>query len=276
MLDTCPVSVPSLFRELLDDLALVAGAATVGDVVERASRDPLVGALAVPAQDLEQLTVRTRSLPPGRLSIVLSATPTGLRDAVAAAEAIPAVRIDRIQVGHARHLSVATLLDCIEDALDGRRVPAYVELPVRPSAQLLEQLLPSRFGAVLRTGGPWSDEGRELPIAETLTLLANACVPFVVEMTDAVDVFSTSRRGVRSIGFLNLLLATDAAVDGADREELVQILRAGGSELVEAVEELDPRVRRRLGSIGVTDVDRAVRGLVEVGLLSSKALVRTA
>lgn len=284
MLDTWSVNVPPLFRDLLDDLALVAGVATVDEVAagagngaRRAAADRAVGVVVVPAADLAALGARTRSLSPGRLPVALSVgAPEALRAAIATAEGIPAIRIDRVQVACPRTAAPAALLGLIDDALDGRRIPTYVELPSRRRADLLEELASSRFGALVRTGGPWTDSGRELPIAETLIWLVRACVPFVAESGDAVDVFSTSRRGVRSIGFLNLLLATDAAIDGAESDELVQVLSAGGDELVDAVACLDPRVRRRLGSITVPDVDRAARGLVSLGLLPREALVRTA
>ena len=115
----------------------------------------------------------------------------------------------------------------MERALAGRRVPVFVELPRdarRP--EIVEALSSTDFMAKLRTGGVRADlHPDEKELASAVASLAAEGVPFKATAGLHHAVRNTDPdTGFEQHGFLNLLAATGAALDGADEARLVTLL----------------------------------------------------
>ena len=153
----------------------------------------------------------------------------------------------------------------------GETPTVYVELPrdSRRSA-LIEELAGTPYVAKLRTGGVRADlHPDEAELAAAIVAMVGAGVAFkataglhhAVRNTDPVT-------GFEQHGFLNLLVATDAALRGADAEVVAGWLaERDDARLATRAGNLDPRVREAFRSFGTCSIDEPVAELAALGLL---------
>lgn len=265
-------ATPVLFERLLDDASLV-GELTVPDALSthdqhRGSRHPgMIGSLVVPVTALDELAHLTSAEAVASLGITLVVDDVAsARSALAAAEAAPALWVEALDVVLPGDVDPVAVPRELEFAV-AQGVPTYVSTPYddRREALLLE-LAGSGLAATMHVGGRAGHRTHDAAIARALVSLADAGLPFRVTGIERALAAADTRPGYERTGVLNLLVATDAARDGADAEELRQILTVADDALLDAVVFLDPTVRSHLRSVGVVDVEGIVEDLVVHGL----------
>lgn len=152
-------------------------------------------------------------------------------------------------------------------------VPVFVELPQQdPSAPWLaaaDEVAAADLPIKLRTGGV---DAHQVPAAATLAAWVDAALDRETPFKCTAGLHHAVRHtvdGVDQHGFLNLLLATRAAFDGAGREEVVAVLEQRDVDaVVTAATEADlAGARRWFTSFGSCSVDEPAADLRELGLL---------
>jgi hypothetical protein len=173
-------------------------------------------------------------------------------------------------------LAIVDLVQQIEKALDGRRVDVAVEVPrdARRDA-VLDALAGTPYRAKFRTGGvragmyPDEDElaGSVLAAARAgVAFKATAGLHHAVRNTDP-------ETGFEQHGFLNLMLAADAAARGAGRPDLIRLLaERDGARVAGQVRALGAErtaaARRLFTSFGTCSITDPLRELTSLGLLA--------
>lgn len=243
-----------IFSELFDETAPDRGRRTLRTAVavhERHRGGPfrhVVGALAVEAEDLRTLAALIADGAHGPLSITLGVPgPDDLAKTLAAAEALPGVQVERVVVDLHPGEDAASVVAAIRRELGGRAMPHAV-----------------RLSGEVKGGfaGGLSD------LAVDLTTVVAAGAPVEVAGVDRAVSDGGAVPWAEKTGVLNVLLAADAARDGADIDEVQQIL-AISDGLMEAVLLLDGRVRDVLPAIGTAHLDDIVHDLADLGLVSA-------
>lgn len=174
--------------------------------------------------------------------------------------------------GNARRVVAAVDAARAEGALD-EDVPVYVELPAaEPSYAWLaaaDEVAAAELRLKLRTGGL---EREAHPVAATLAAGIDAALdretPFKCTAGLHHAVRHTSDEGFEQHGFVNVLLATRLAFDGASREEVVATLeQRDATALVAAAGAADlAGARRWFTSFGSCSVHDPLHDLTTLGL----------
>jgi hypothetical protein len=268
-----------LFTELIDDAALLSpGGADPARAVAEHRRHraawyaDLVGPLVVPDHALvavgrvagaEPVAVRVvASGGAGGLTALARRTVSGVR--VVAVET--ALRdLDGLSANAARVVAAAAELD--------PEIRVHVELPYAPGwVGAVEEVEAAGLFGQLRTGGT-ELTGPPPPrrLAEQLSVLVEADLGFTA--TGGLEHPWPSGDAEAPYGFLTVMMALDALIDGMDVTEAEELLRsAERRRLAAAVEGWDDgarqRIRRRLRSLASSSVAQSVEDLVELGLLT--------
>lgn len=266
-------ATPALFERLLEDDSASAGGLRVPDALARHGRRQrsahlgMVGSLVVAAQALDALAASTSGDATESVGVTLVvADPASAAPALAAADAVPALRVDALDVRLPAGLAPGEVPEALRFAVE-RRVPTYVSVPYDDRRDpLLRELPGTGLAAVVHAGGRDAEHPGAAHLAAALVSLADAAVPFRVTGIDRALARADARPGHDRTGVLNLLVATDAAWDGAGGEELEQVLTVCDTALLDAVLFLDPGVRSHLHGVAVTDLDEIVDDLVHHGL----------
>ena len=279
----------ALFARLIDDAAVFPpGNATVPDAV----RDhlthrsgwyaPLIGPLVLPDTELAAAARAARELDrDGTLpvSAVITSGAGGLT-ALARRE-LPGLRVVAAEIalrdlddlsGNAHRVVAAA------HEFDPDEVTVFVELPFRPGwVGAIEVIEAAGLSGKIRTGGvapdayPTADQ-----LAEQLSELIEADLPFKATAglhrawpNEALDAQGET---LHQHGFLTLLMAVEALVDGAGTDQAAELLQlADPGRIYAALDDWDDttaaRVRRRFRSFGCCGVTDPVRDLVTLGLL---------
>jgi hypothetical protein len=161
-------------------------------------------------------------------------------------------------------------------------IRVFVEIPYAPGWEraVAEVEAAGHFGKI-RVGGPDpADTPSAQQLGRQLSVLIEADLPFkataglhhAVAVDQSADP-ATGGPGQRRHGFLNLLAAVDALIEGAAPSDATEILtRTDGAGLASEIAAWDAarmtRVRRRLVSFGCCGVLDPVQDLVGLGLLS--------
>ena len=273
-----------LFDALIDDAAVFPpGNAPVQRAVDEhrihraAWYGDLIGPLVVPDTELAA-TARAAGDTPVRVSVVTTGGAGGL------------IALARRTQPNVEVVSVESALRDLDDlAGNAERVVAaaeelppdvvvYVELPYAPGwVAAVEVVEAAGHRAKLRTGGL---EPEDVPsaerLAEQLSVLVEADLPFkaTAGLHHAWPGTTRTARGapLPQHGFLTLLMAVDALVDGAEPPEAADLLRTTDRRrIAAAVAGWDTatgvRLRRRLRSFGCCGVTDPVEDLVALGLL---------
>lgn len=272
----------SLFDRLLDDAAVFPpGSLPLPEAVPahlqhlQSQYAGLVGPLVLPATDLVALAGITAELPDVCLDVAVTVPLAGVEAVVTALEAIHAARLAAIEVALPPGQADGGLSSLA--VYDVPRV--VVEVPRderRP--EVIAALADSGITAKLRTGGTSADlYPDEHELAAAVHALVAAEVPFKATAGLHHALRNTDpETGFEQHGFLNLLLATDAALRGADVEVLARLLADRDRDrVVERVAELAasvaPRARTAFTSFGTCSVTEPVEELAGLGLLHLRA-----
>lgn len=281
---------PALFAGLIDDAAVFPpGRASVPEAVRRHDEHlaawyaPLIGPLVVRDTELAEVAraVGAGGAPnPVDLSVVITGGAGGLL-ALARRDLPGGVRVAAAEIalrdlddlaGNAQRVVAAA------QELDPDEVAVFVELPFQPGwVAAIEAVEAAGLFGKIRTGGlepdayPTADQ-----LAEQLSELVEADLPFkaTAGLHRAWPNEVTSERGetLRQHGFVTVLMAIEALVDGAGTEEAAELLRLDDPGRIYAgLEDWDDaavtRVRRRFHSFGCCGVTEPVDDLVTLGLI---------
>jgi hypothetical protein len=289
---------PGLFEGLVDDAAMFPpGNAPVDEAVRahltyRSSWfAPVIGPLVVSDQRLGEVGRAMRSLDqlkggqgdPAQaggavaVSVVNTTGAGGL--ASLAQRQVPGVRVvavesalrdlDDLAGNAARVVSAAAELE--------EEVQVFVELPYAPGwERAVEEVEAAGHHGKLRTGGPAAADcpGTE-QLARQLSVLVEADLSFkaTAGLHHAWVTAGDNPAYPQQHGFLNLLLAVEALIEGAPEHEAARLLALTDRDaVVDSISGWSTaqagRVRRRLRSFGCCGVLDPVRDLVSVGLLT--------
>lgn len=269
------------FAHLLDDAAVFPpGNLPLAEAVRAhlahglAPHAGLVGPLVVAAADLPALAEATAGLPAG--SIELSVTvpaPAATGDLLDAVRRIRAVRAVAIEVAVPDHLGAEDVVPTLTVAIgQPPGVTVYVELPRDERRELLlGELAGTSYLAKIRTGGVRADlYPDEAELADTVVAAVRAGVAFKATAGLHHAVRNTDpATGFEQHGFLNLLVATDAALAGAGSDEVRGWLaQRDGTRLAARAGELSPAARDAFRSFGTCSIAEPVAELGALGLLT--------
>lgn len=279
-----PPEIPPALAGLFDDAAVFPpGSLPLDEAVPahvahtRGAHAGLVGAFVLAAQDVDRLGELTEDLAEGSFDLSVTVPLPGVSDAVAAAHRIPAVRLVGLEVSVpdtvAADAVVPALAGAVDDATDAT---VYVEVPRDARREpLLAALAGTPYLAKFRTGGVRADlypDERELAAAvlaatrSAVAFKATAGLHHALRNTDPGT-------GYEQHGFLNLLVATDAALHGADEATLVELLAdRDGERIAERVRALSPRPRELFRSFGTCSVAEPAIESARLGLLPTATI----
>lgn len=281
----------SLYSALIDDAAMFPPGDAPADqaVAEHLGyREEwfadLVGPLVVPDTALAQ--VGRHALPstgsgPEVLSVSVVNTGGAGGLVALARRSVSGVRVVAVEsalrdlddlVGNAERVAAAA------SELDSS-INVYLELPfTRGWLQAVEAIEAAGLHGKIRTGGvepelyPSAEQ-----LAEQLSVLVEADLSFkaTAGLHHAWPNVARNEQGrpLAQHGFLNLMMALDALIDGAEAADAAELLRVEDQERIRAAvsswdEPAQQRIRRRLRSFGCCGVTDPVGDLVELGLLS--------
>lgn len=278
-------TLPRIARSLFDDAAVFPpGSAALADAVPAhllhttAAHAEAVGPLVLPASALGELPPLLG--PEGiDLSVTLPSGPERLAEVAEAVAAMP-IRLRALEIAVAEWTPTGffTALGHAWAAAAGKLPPGidvFVEIPRdQRREEVLSGCRTGGWRAKFRTGGI---EARLYPgeeeLATAIRAAVDAEVPFKATAGLHHAVRNTDpRTGFEQHGFLNLLLATDAAVQhGAGTDELRAVLAERDSAMVaRRVAELDDDragvVRERFVSFGTCSILEPLSELVALGL----------
>ncbi|TYK50923.1 hypothetical protein [Actinomadura decatromicini] len=278
------MNVPAFAVGLCDDAAVFPpGLAPLADAVpaHRAHRAApyaaIVGPLVLPASALDDLYPLLHG-DPLDVSLTAPGGPCEAAKALAAAAELP-VDVRGLEVAVPAGMEADEFFRLLGDV----EAPLFVEVPRddrRPSIIAAVAALGHR--AKFRTGGvkahlyPGPDE-----LAAAIKAAVDAGVPFKATAGLHHPVRNTDpETGFHQHGFLNLLLATDAAIIGRPSGDLAAILadrdaRAVASRVAALGDDRTAAVRARFLSFGTCSITDPLTELADLGLIAS-ALQETA
>ncbi|SEG23651.1 hypothetical protein SAMN04489712_10422 [Thermomonospora echinospora] len=271
------------FTGLLDDAAVFPpGLMPLPDAVRAHARHTaspyaaLVGPLVIAAPALPKLADLLITPPSGRLDVAVTFPdgPGRLVPVLAAAAALP-VRVCAVEVAVPSGMEPSAFLaelDRAQAAVAGAEV--FVEIPRdgrRP--ELIAACATTGRRAKFRTGGVTADlYPDEAELAAAVCAAVRADVPFKATAGLHHAVRNTDPgTGFEQHGFLNLLLAVEAALDGGGEADLVGVLaERDGAKLAARLEDRDARaeaVRARFLSFGTCSITEPLAELAALGLV---------
>ncbi|HVV21578.1 MAG TPA: hypothetical protein VHF06_19240 [Pseudonocardiaceae bacterium] len=270
------------FADLLDDAALFPpGELPLPEAVPAHRRHlaawyaSMVGPFVYPASRLGELPAVLDA--PLDVSLTVPQGPAALHGALA--QLPDAVSLRSVEITLPPDVEVADLLRTLDTQLPAG-VTGYVEIP-RDHRRVpsITALAGTGYRAKFRTGGlvPAAHPG-ERELADSIRTAAGCAVPFkctaglhhAVRHTDG---------DLEQHGFLNVLLATDAALRGADVDDIAVLLgERSGADLAELVVDLAPErmadARAEFLSFGTCDLVTPVGDLMFLGLIREGAVLR--
>jgi hypothetical protein len=267
-----------LWRGLVDDAAMFPpGNAPVVEAVRahlehrQAWYADLVGPLVVPDTALRQAQGAS-----AEAEIAVSVINTGGAGGLVslADRDVPGVRVVAVEsalrdlddlAGNAARVAAAA------GELD-ESVLVFVEIPYAPGwERAVEEVEGAGLLGKIRTGSPDnSGTPSYVQLAEQLRVLVEADLPFkaTAGLHHAQPTPGAGPDRPLQHGFVNLLIAVEALVEGASSAEVADLLRTGDAASVSAwTDETVARVRRRFRSFGCCGVLDPVNDLVTLGLV---------
>ncbi|OAK53615.1 hypothetical protein A3K89_22900 [Rhodococcoides kyotonense] len=261
------VVIPAVFRGLCDDAALFPpGNAPLGAAVPQhlgyrdAAFADLVGPFVFPIPRLRELT----SVPsPVRVSLTAPGGPSSVVPGIEAAQSISGVSVVAVEVA----IPDGTDLSALDDV--GGGIDVYVEIPRddrRP--EILDAVERRGYRAKFRTGGVTADlYPGEAELAAGIAEASRRGIRFKATAGLHHAIRNTgSDNGFEQHGYLNVLLAAQAAAGGAGTDELSSILAIRDPDVV-AKEVAAIDTERVFLSFGTCSIQEPLDDLVALGLI---------
>nr|QGW61363.1 hypothetical protein ICEMyc226_00331 [Mycolicibacterium sp.] len=262
--------IPRLFHRLCDDAALFPPGNAPIDLAlpqhlsyRTSAFADLVGPFVFPIPRLAELTAIPAQLD---LSLTAPGGPASVEAGLAAAQAIPGVTVVAVEVAMPEGTDLTALATVAPD------IDIYVEIPRDQRREVLLDLVSERgYRAKFRTGGITADlYPDEAELAAAISQAARREVPFkaTAGLHHAVR-HTDPDNGLEQHGYLNVLLAGQAAHSGARETELETILAirepAVITRLVAAIE-----TERAFLSFGTCSVREPLDDLISLGLIPAQ------
>lgn len=287
-LPTMPPPLPQAWRGLVDDAAIfppgdapIHEAASAHQARRHDAYADLVGTFVVRDTDIPILRGTPLALSvvvTGGAGQIAGAAGLGRKLHVAVEGLEVALRDPADPLGAARRVVAAVDAARSEGVLDDH-VPVYVEIPSScPAPAWLaaaDEVAAAELRLKFRTGGL---EAHAFPSAPVVAAWIDAALdretPFKCTAGLHRAIRHTSDEGFEHHGFLNLLVATRLAFDGASDAEVVKLLEERQpAVLVETASELDlAGARRWFTSFGSCSVTEPLEDLLALGLIGPGAV----
>lgn len=281
MPDSLPASVPPAWRGLLDDAAMfppgdvpLPEAVEAHDAHRRSWYGDLLGSFVLRDTDLPLLRGATHPL-----SVVVTGGAGQVAGPLAAAGRL-GLRVQGLEIalrdrddlaGNARRV-VAAVDHARAEGVLGDEVPVFVELPQDDPSYgweaAADEVAAAELRLKLRTGGV---EAHLFPTADRLAAWIDAALdrelPFKCTAGLHHAVRHTSVEGFEQHGFLNVLVATLRAFDGASRAETVATLEERDAARLVVGDEDVARARRWFTSFGTCSIGEPLADLLSLDLV---------
>jgi hypothetical protein len=283
-----PFAARQLFTALLDDAALYPpGNALMVRAVPahlgygETSYADLVGPFLCPASRLDELRATLGDLSSLDLTLIVDTGAGGVADAVASVGSDDRLRLRGLEIplradhdlGAAARRTAAAVFDA--ELPDG--VAIFVEVPRGDrGCDALDVLAEYDLAAKLRTGGT---EASAYPTELEVATFLLACVDREVALKCTAGLHHAVRNTARGTGFeqhgyLNLLAAVRAALDGADADAVAKTLAERDPSVVatkiRAITAPEAAgVRTWFRSFGTCSIDEPVEDMVALGVLDA-------
>lgn len=279
-------TVPALFRHLVDDAAMfppgnlpMAEAVAAHQAHLRSPYAELVGPFVCTDEDLMKVVAEAAASDSGpfRVSVVISGGAGGIEPVIRWGDRSKDVEVTAVEVRLRDEDDLSRnalrVVRACDDCLDEET--AYVELGLDGAwERALDVVADAGYAAKLRTGGM---DAALFPSADQVASFVTACLDREVAFKCTAGLHNAVRHtaedtGFEHHGFLNVLLATRASLDGAAHDDLVQLLeRRDGQALAEQARELNADqaagVRRWFTSFGSCSIDEPRNDLTALGLM---------
>lgn len=283
--------IPPAFEGLVDDAAVFPpGSLPLPEAVaahrghRRAWYAPLVGPFLCPASRLGELhALAADDDEPLGVSVVVDTGTAGILEAVDFVAADSELTLRGVEVplrGDPPAESARRTVLALDTALGGPEddEPACVEIPLGPGWQdALDVVAEAGYRAKLRTGG--AEPGTAPPDADVAAFVI-ACLDRGVQFKFTAGLHHAVRRAVdggHEHGFLNVLLAVTAALDGADQEAVgTELADERADDIVARTTAKGTRIpaaRRWYTSFGSCSVQEPLDELIRLRLIETPGTV---
>ncbi|HZX03746.1 hypothetical protein [Kribbella sp.] len=279
-------TVPALFRHLVDDasmfppgnLPLEAAVAAHHAHLQSAYAD-LVGTFVCTDQDLMKVAEAGRASEPLRVSVVISGGAGGIEPVVRWGDRSKDVEVVGVEVRLRDEDDLSRnalrVVRACDDCLDEET--AYVEVGLDGAwERALDVVADAGYAAKLRTGGL---DAHLFPSSTQVASFITACLDREVPFKCTAGLHNAVRHtaadtGFEHHGFLNVLLATRASLDGANTDELAELLDTRDGEVLaararELSDDQAAGTRRWFTSFGSCSIDEPRTDLTTLRLLEA-------
>lgn len=259
--------IPSLLRKLCDDAALFPPGNAPLDLAvpqhfahTRAAYAELVGPFVLPVSRLGELTT---VLAPLEVSLTAPEGPGTVGPALDTAALMTNVRVVAVEMAIPEGANLEPLRG-IDPSVD-----IYIEIPRGPRREAtLDAVAQGGYRAKFRTGGVTADDyPDEAELADAIFQATERQVPFKATAGLHHAIRNSSQdNGFEQHGYLNLVLAAQAARAGATPKELVEILALRDAKVV-AKEVAAIDAPRAFLSFGTCSIREPLDDLIALGLV---------
>jgi hypothetical protein len=279
-------TVPALFRHLVDDAAMFPPGelplvqAVAAHLAHRtAPYADLVGPFVCTDEDLMAVAKEASSTgdTPLEVTVVITGGAGGIEPAVRYGDRSPDITVTAVEVRLRAEEDLSRnalrVVRACDDCMDEEN--AFIEIGLDGAwERALDVVADAGYAAKLRTGGL---DSYLFPDAGQVASFITACLDREVAFKCTAGLHNAVRHtaadtGFEHHGFLNVLLATRASLDGASQAEMVAVLenREGGTLAGQAralTVEQAAGTRRWFTSFGSCSVDQPRHDLIALDLL---------
>ena len=281
-------TVPALFRHLVDDAAMfppgdlpLAEAAAAHRAHRRSPYADLVGPFVCTDEDLVKVAAEAArdGAGPLEVAVVITGGAGGIEPAVRYGDrsrdvVVKAIEV-RLRAEEDLSRNALRVVRACDDCLDEET--AYVEIGLDGAwERALDVVADAGYAAKLRTGGV---DAWLFPSESQVAAFITACLDREVAFKCTAGLHNAIRHtasdtGFEHHGFLNVLLATRASLDGASQDELAAVLASrDGDALADQAramsEEQAAGTRRWFTSFGSCSIDEPRHDLTTLKLLET-------
>jgi hypothetical protein len=279
-------TIPVLFRHLVDDASMFPpGDLPLVDAVAahrahlQSEYADLVGPFVCTDEDLMKVAAEAARAggPPLEVAVVITGGAGGIEPAVrygdrSADVVVKAIEV-RLRAEDDLSRNALRVVRACDDCLDEES--AFVEIGLDGAwERALDVVADAGYAAKLRTGGL---DPSLFPSAEQIAAFITACLDREVAFKCTAGLHNAVRHtapdtGFEHHGFLNVLLATRASLDGASQDEVAAVLENRDGETLatragELSEDQAAGARRWFTSFGSCSIDEPRQDLIALGLL---------
>ena len=281
-------TVPALFRHLVDDASMfppgdlpLAEAVAAHRAHRRAPYADLVGPFVCTDEDLMKVASEAARIgvKPLQVAVVITGGAGGIEPAIRWGDRSSDVEVKALEVRLRSEDDLSRnalrVVRACDDCLDEET--AYVEIPLEGAwERALDVVADAGYAAKLRTGGL---EAALFPSAGQVAAFITACLDREIAFKCTAGLHNAVRHtaadtGFEHHGFLNVLLATRASLDGASQDDLQHLLderdgQALAARARELSEEQAASTRRWFTSFGSCSIEEPRHDLTDLNLLET-------